>query len=262
MTEREIFFDELENINLDTLYNGAAEVTKTDRKINTSNLPSAEDCLYDKTFECPCCEKEFKARVVRKNKARIESVDIDLKNNYVPIQPDYYDVIMCEHCGYASVASKFNQITDRQVEMIKENITKKYVHKKYPSVYDIDTALERFKIALLNAMAKKAKSGEKALLCLKIAWIYRDKNDKQNEMNYLRSAYEGFTHAFTNETFPIFGMDENTIMYLLSALAYKMGDYEESKRTLGKLLVRRGIPARLRERAENLRDIIRSKEKK
>ena len=254
-------FDELENINLNELYDVASEVTKTDRKINKSNLPSPEECLYDKTYECPCCDKEFKARVVRKNKARLESVDIDLKNNYVPIQPDYYDIIMCENCGYAAVSSKFNQITDKQAELIKENITKKYIHKKYPDIYDIDTALERFKIALLNAMAKKAKSSEKALLCLKIAWIYRDKTDKQNEINYLKSAYEGFMNAFTNESFPIFGMDENTVMYLMAALSYKLGDYDDAKRNLGKLLVRRGIAARLRERAENLRDIIRSKEK-
>lgn len=219
-----------------------------------------EQCIYAKSYECPVCGFNFKSKALRKGKVRYLESDLDLKSNCVPVQPDYYDVVVCEKCGYAALASKFEFVTDKQSKLIKENITPNYVHEKFPEVYNIDTAIRRYKQALLTCEIKKSKSGEKAFLCLKLAWIYRDKKDKENENIYLKKAYDGFNDAFINENFPICGLDENNLLYVLSAIAMDLGKDEQAIRTLSKLIIKKDISARLKSKAEDIKEIIKNRQ--
>ena len=205
-------------------------------------------CLYDKTFTCPVCEKTFKSKMIRKGKSKYIRSDIDLKPIYYPLKPEYYDVIVCNNCGYAAVSNKFDNLTYSQQGEILEKITPKYVKKDYPDIYDADTAIERYKLALLNCMVKKSRVGEKAYICLKLAWIYRDKEDRKNEFSYLKSAYDGFNEAFTTEKFPICGMDEDTLLYMIAAIGVLIGNLEDSKRILGKLIVKKSLTKRLKDK--------------
>ncbi len=220
-----------------------------------------ENCLYDKTMHCPVCDYDFKARAIRKGKTRFVKSELDLRCIYDPVSPDYYDVIVCEQCGYAAISSKFNRITDRQAKQIINNISINYAHKTYPKVYDVDVAIERYKLALLNATVKGAKAGEKAYICLKLGWLYREKKDAQNEISYLKSAIEGFNLAFTNENFPICGLEEGTLLYIMSALNYRLGNTDESKKILGRLLVKTNVPEMIKKNAEDLRELLRATHK-
>lgn len=215
-----------------------------------------ESCLYDKTMKCPVCGTTFKTRSIRKGKTRFKGCDIDLCSHYDPVNPEYYDVIACNVCGYAAVSSRFSRIGDKQARAIIENISQKFIPKEYPYVFDVDTAIERYKLALLNAAVKKAKAGEKAYICLKLGWLYREKEDSENEAKYLKSAIEGFNIAFTNENFPICGIDEVTLLYIMAALNYKLGDIDESKKILGRLVVKKNIPEMIKQSAEDLRENI------
>lgn len=263
-------FDQISNMDLDRIFENSkedkasekrlkeieAEKQKKDNEKNKEIKP--EDCLYDKTYNCPVCESKFKARTIRKGKTRFVGSDIDLHSNYDPINPDYYDVIMCDNCGYASISNTFYHIGERQSKLIADNISIRYVHKDYPLVYDTDIAIERYKLALLNCMAKNAK----AYICLKLGWLYRDKKDIENEIKHLRFAIEGFNEAFTNENFPICGLDEQTLLYIMAALNFRLGEADESKRILSRLIVKRNLPERLKKKAEDLKELIAVKEKK
>lgn len=251
-----VSYDELYEVDLENLFKEEKKTTQTKNKISEKEIIDPEDCLYDKSVVCPVCDNKFKMRAVRKGKARFIGNDIDLRPNYEPISPEYYAVIICDNCGYAAISSKFSRISDKQAKLIIELITSKFIPKKYPRVYDLNAAIERYKFALVNAAAKKAKAGEKAYICLKIGWLYREKKDTDNELKYLKSAVEGFNLAFTNENFPICGLDENTLLYIMSALYFKLGKFSECKILLGRLIVKRGLPDRLKKSAEDLRDLV------
>lgn len=263
-------YDELDNLDLDNLFKDEKseeakkeeikkeEAKKEDAKANVKTI-KPEDCLYDKTYTCPVCDSTFKAKTVRKGKAKFINNDVDLKPNYEPIQPDYYDVIICDKCGYAAISQKFPYISSSQAKSIMENISLKFIPKEYPTVYDVNIAIERYKLALLSCVHKKAKSGEKAFICLKLAWAYRDKKDNANEVAYLKSAYNGFNDAFTKETLPICGLDENTLLYILAAISARLANYDEALKILGKLIVKKNLGSRLKERAEDLKDLVKSK---
>lgn len=264
-------YDEISEINLDSLFgNDKEEELKEIKEEETKDVEvdkkeekkiNPEDCLYDRTMTCPVCESEFKTRTVRKGKSKFLGSDMDLRSNYEPINPDYYDVILCDKCGYAAISINFNHIGERQSRLIADNISIRFVPKEYPKVFDVDTAIERYKIALLNAVTKNGKAGEKAYICLKLGWFYREKKDIDNEIKYLKSAIEGFNTAFTNENFPICGLDEYTLLYIMAALNFRLGDTEECKRILSRLIIKRGLPERLKINAEDLREMIKKQEK-
>ena len=217
-----------------------------------------EECIYDKTYTCPVCQEVFKANQIRKGRAKFVSNDDDLKPNYTPIQPDYYDVILCNHCGYAAISSKFETITLSQQEAVEKNITPQYVKQDYSDLYDVDTAIDRYNQALKNCDVKKSKIGEKSYIHLKLAWLYRDKNDTSKEIEHLKIAYDGFNEAFTTEKLPICGLDENTLLYILAAIGIKIGYEEEGIRILSRLIVKKDLSSRFKEKISALKDKIKS----
>lgn len=215
-----------------------------------------EDCIYDKSYVCPVCENSFKSKSVRKGKAKFVSKDIDLKDNYTPIQPDYYDVIVCTRCGYASISSKFDSITATQADWVLNAIEPKFIPKEYPEVYSAYTAIERYELALESCIAKKGKNGEKAFIYLKMAWIYRDIHSRESENKYLSLAYDDFNEAFSNENFPICGLDESTLLYVLSAIAMELGNKYDSMKILSNLSTKRDIGERMKDKIKELKNIL------
>lgn len=250
-------YDELDNLDLDNLF---SDDKKKDEKLELNSgkpVIRPEDCLYDKSYICSVCDNAFKARTVRTRKAVFIRSDIDLKSYFEPIQPYYYEVVICNKCGYSALVSRFNKVTQSQASLILNNISKKFIPKNYPDIYTVDIAIERFKLALLNCITMKSKDGEKAYICLKIAWLYREKKDAENEHIYLKSAFRGFAAAFTKESFPICGLNENTVSYIMSALAYELGLNDYARRFLSALIIKRGITAQLKLKIEELRDKLR-----
>jgi len=256
--KNESIYDELEKLNVENIF--ASENLNNNTGVIGAGAKKTEvrpeDCLYDKSYTCPVCGNSFKSKAVRKGKTKFISNELDLKPVYKPIQPDYYDIVLCNVCGYAAISSKFDKITYSQEEAIHKNITPKFYPKLYPDIYTVDTAIERYKIALLNCIIKKSHAGEKAYICLKLAWFYREKSDIKNELTFLKAAHKGFNAAFVNENFPICGLDENTLLYIIAAIGARIGKIDDSLRILGRLVVKRNLTPRLKLKITELREIL------
>lgn len=157
--------------------------------------------------------------------------------------------------------------------MIRENISVNF--KGLPAtgnIYTYDDAIERHQLALANAVVKKAKNSEKAYICLKMAWLFRGKAetlpketpDRENvlkelqkeEKELLVNAYEGFQAAFSKESFPMCGMDEITVTYLLADLARRIGHYEESSRWISRVLTSRAANERIKNKARDIKELL------
>ena len=134
----------------------------------------------------------------------------------------------------------------------------KYTPTYYPELLNEEDAINQYKLALLSAMVKKSRVGERAYLCLKIGWLYRDLGDTANENLYLEHAKRDFMTAFTTEPFPIFELNEMTTMYIIAELSRKAGEFDQALRWIGDLILRKDIPAPLKSRAEDLKNDIRA----
>jgi uncharacterized protein (DUF2225 family) len=176
---------------------------------------------------------------------------------YHVVNPNHYDLLFCSHCGYAALRNYFDKITAKQQEMIKKNVSKDYKPMEFHMPLSMEHVISRYKQALLCASAIEAKVSQKAFINLKLAWVLREANQKELELRFLREAFEGLKTAFQTERFPLGNMDESTAKYVIADLARRVGEPAEALRWVGDVVVAKGIPGALKERAINLKDLIR-----
>ena len=233
-----------------------------------------EDLLFDKSFTCPVCDKEFKTKTIRTGKIKLLGQDTDLRPRYQHVDSLKYDAVACPYCGYAALTRFFGPLTSVQTKIVKENISISFRgFSEQPSTYSYDDAIIRHKLALANAVIKHAKPSEKAYTCLKIAWLYRGKAEQlpagtpdiekikkelsEQERTFLMQAYLGFNEAFSKEGFPMCGMDELTVTYLVADLARQCKKYDESLRMLARVLTSKTANDRIKTKAREIKELIR-----
>ena len=242
-----------------------------DRKENKPEV-TEKDFLFDKGYTCPICDREITAKTVKIGKAKLDGTDKDLRPKYIGVDPLKYDVIVCPGCGYAALTRYFKYVTSVQYKRIKEKICANFKpqNKDTRELYTYDDALERYKLALANAIVKQAKASEKAYICLKTGWLLRSRGEnldrsapdyKQKlaanaaeERSFLKNAMDGFIAARQNEGFPMCGMDESTVDYLIAVLAAEFGQYDVASKLIGSLLTTQSTNPRMKEKARELKE--------
>ncbi len=184
--------------------------------------------LYDKEVACPICRNKFSTKKVRTSAIRTLKRDTDFCVHYKTVNPYLYGVWVCPKCGYAATENKFNSLKKIQNDIIKENITKYWIKREYGDKRSIDSAIVVYKLALYEGNLLEWEKSYIGGLCLKIAWLYRYKENEEAEYRFLQHALECFDYAFSKERFPIAGMDTATLAYLVGELNRKLEKYEEA----------------------------------
>lgn len=248
-----------------------AKETKTPEELE-------KEALFDKTYECPVCGVTFKTKCVRTGKVRLESKDTDLRPVYNYVDVNKYDVITCDTCGYSALSRYFGKLMNRQIKDIHDQISVKFKGMEAADKLDLftyDDAITRYQLALVTEMVKKAKYSERAYTCLRYAWVLRGKRQylattpkgitmEENRALYMdereciQNAYDGFIKAVSSETYPIAGMDENTLNYLLADLARRLGKNDEALKLLSLVITSRNATSRMKDEALKLKELIRS----
>ncbi|MBR6237642.1 MAG: DUF2225 domain-containing protein [Lachnospiraceae bacterium] len=229
------------------------------------------EMLLDKTHECPICSNTFKNRALRTGKAKLVSMDMDLRQRYEGIEPLKYDVVSCPKCGFTAVTRYFKPVTPVQRKTILDKISANYKPQQEPEgIYSYEDAVGRYKLALANAVVKNAKASEKAYICLRAGWLCRSwaeeleasdeavnaaiQQARALEKEFIKNAYDGFIAARQNESFPMCGMDESTVDYLIGSLALNQGHYDVSAKMIAALLASPSASPRIKDKARDLKE--------
>lgn len=233
-----------------------------------------KDFLFDKGYTCPICDKEITAKTVKIGKAKLDGTDRDLRPKYVGVDPLKYDVVACHNCGYAALTRYFKYVTSAQYKQIKEKICANFKPQGNDEreLYTYDDALERYKLALANAIVKQAKASEKAYICLKTGWLLRSRGEALDksapgyakklaenateERSFLKNAMDGFISARQNEGFPMCGMDESTVDYLIAVLAAEFEQFDVASKLISSLLTTQSTNPRMKEKARDLKEAV------
>ena len=213
--------------------------------------------LYPKKFTCTVCEQEFTKQMVRTTKLRVLSVDTDFRSAYKDIDPNRYEVMLCKHCGFASLPTHFDKVVNKQKEAVLQKIKPAYKHVEYEMPLNLDDTVSIFKQAFACAEAMNAKVSVKAFLSLRLAWVYREAGRKNEELLLIKDVYEGLKEAFSTENFPLGNMDEATAKYVIADMARRTGQMGEAMRWIADVVVAKGISSTIKERAGRLKDLIR-----
>ena len=232
-----------------------------------------KDLIYERNVECTCCGRSFKEKTLRTGKVKLVSQDVDLRPRYNELDSLKYNVTACPVCGYAALTKEFPRLSPGQARMIKEKISANFSGLHYENeIYSYDEAIARNKLALINAVVKRGKISERAYTCLTLGWLTRGKAEsisedeperekfieqyRNEELDYLKKAAEGFAEALIKETFPICGLDEYTFFYLMAALNYETGSYNDALRYVEKILINRSISERIKDKARRIKEAI------
>ncbi|NLW43953.1 MAG: DUF2225 domain-containing protein [Syntrophomonadaceae bacterium] len=213
--------------------------------------------LFDSEVGCPVCNSRVTVKRIRRSALRLVSRDTDSMPHYQDINPLFYEIWICNNCGYAATQSSFTQpLTQAEAELIRQHISSKWRPKQYPPFYDAHIAVERFKLALVSATVRKARPIDIAMLCLKMGWVYRTMEDTDNEIKCLNQALIGLKSAYDKGPFPAAGMDESTLAFLIGELSRRVGNYQEALHYLGRVITDRTAKSALKEKARDQRQLI------
>ncbi|MBD5507987.1 MAG: DUF2225 domain-containing protein [Lachnospiraceae bacterium] len=263
----------LSNLESMDLYETPKKAEEGDKGEQKPHTVQEQDFLFDKSFTCPLCDREFKARTVKIGKAKLAGSDLDLRPRYEQIDLLKYDVIMCPSCGYAALSRFFKYLTSPQAKNIQKTISATFKpQKEVAETYTYDEALERYKLALANAIVKQTKASEKAYICLKTAWLLRGKAEhldpeqpdyeaqkkqcQEEEDEFLKNALEGFLAARQAESFPMCGMDEPTVDFLIAVTAMRFEQYDLASRLITNLVTSKTANPRMKDKARDVKEMI------
>ncbi len=250
------------------------EGRKEEGKPVEEKVPSEEEFLLEKSVRCKVCDQVFKTKVVKNGRVKRLEPDRDLRPRFQYIDTLKYDITSCPNCGYTAMNRYFDQIMPTQEKLIREQIASNFQGKNelQKSSYTYDEAIDRYKLSLMNTVVKKGKDSEKAYTCLKIAWLLRGKAEtmpegkpeekaakeeclKEEEVFY-QQAYEGFLKAVSKEMFPMCGMEQSTLDYLLAYMAFHFKKYEVASKLLASVMASPSASRRMKDMGLELKNEI------
>lgn len=246
----------------------------------SDNHAKEADYLFDKTYECPACYQKFKARTVKNGRMRLIQTDMDLRPVYEQGEPLKYEAIVCPECGYSALGKFFGSLTPTQGKAIKENISSAFKAKiECKETYSYEEAIIRYKLSYASTVAKHGKTSEKAYTCLKLGWLYRSMQEHMDpslkdyekrqqdahkkEREFLKNALDGFVEARQTEDYPMCGMDEITVEYLLAVLSMEFEEYDMAGKLISGILASHSANSRMKDKARDIKEMLmqRMKEK-
>ncbi|MEG1361296.1 MAG: DUF2225 domain-containing protein [Lachnospiraceae bacterium] len=238
-------------------------------------IPTEDEFLLEKTVQCRICDKNFKAKMLKNGRAKRLEPDDDLRPRHQYIDTLKYDVVSCPYCGYTAMNRYFEHLTSMQAKLIKDEVCSKFKgtgEQKEEASYSYEEAIDRYKLALFNTIVKKGKTSEKAYTCLKISWLLRGKAEelpnkteedkknllecKQEEEAFYEQAYEGLLKATASEMYPICGMEQSTLDYLLAQMAFHFNKLDVASRFVSGILTSQAANRRMKDKALDLKDKI------
>lgn len=273
-------FEGLEKYGLDldgmgNLFAEEGATKKTAEVKQVTEEAKEEDFLLDKSVTCVVCDNTFITKALKSSKLRRMEPDKDLRPRYQYVDSLKYDVISCPYCGYTGMSRYFTHLSSLQIRLIKEGVCSKFkpTSTEVPATYDYDVAIERYKLSLYNTVVKKGKTSEKAYTCLKMSWLCRGQIEelmskgamedsetirkwRTQEKYYYEQAYEGLIKSVASESFPICGMDQNTMDLLLAEMAARLEKYEMASKLVSRLLLSQNVNRNIKDKALELKQEI------
>lgn len=186
--------------------------------------------------KCPVCGET--TRVVKvKSKLLAERTDEDFCVHYKEFNPYFYKIWFCEHCGFAADEKTFlGSIPLTHKRKIQEFLNSRKLGLKFVEERQVPDAVASFKLAIFYAELTGQSLAKRAGLYLELGWIYRASEEKEREDEMLERAISLYDRSLMTERYPINGLSDNTVIYLIGALYYRLHDFEKSTQYLSRII--------------------------
>lgn len=193
------------------------------------------EALYVVERECAICQTKFEVTCVRSRLSLIKQ-DTDFCAYYKDINPYYYTVWVCPHCGYAARDTDFPEILPPQAKKIKDFLAGRDVKVNLCGVRTREQAIVSYKLAIFYGELLAVSKSKLGALHLRLAWLYREGQLVEEEGKEIANACSCYEEALSKERMPLGNMSELAVMYLVADLLRRTGRRDESKLYLSRIV--------------------------
>ncbi|MEK4014176.1 DUF2225 domain-containing protein [Peribacillus sp. FSL M8-0224] len=182
--------------------------------------------LYDKSMECLLCKQKSTTKKVRSRFVKVAKYDTD----FCPIHADsavnplYYNIFVCPHCGFSYSEDFSRHFPPTTMEIILEKVSSQWVPHHFSTERSIKDAINTYKLASYCGALKKEKHIILAGICLRIAWLYRIKQNKEQEERFLKFALKEYEASYSTGDFSSTQVSEARILYLAGEISRRIGN--------------------------------------
>ena len=191
--------------------------------------------LYQVEKTCPICDKTFTVTKTRGQMIPIKT-DTDFCTHYSDLNPYYYAIWVCSHCGFAAHEDRFFTLLESQREKLNQFLAGRQVNLDLSGARTWEQAVTSHKLAIYYATMVALPASHVASLTLRLAWLYREKQMTAEEQDMLQKAIDAYKAAFMKEKMPIGNLSEVTLTYLIGELLRRVGNFEEALSYLGRVV--------------------------
>lgn len=185
------------------------------------------DALFSVEKVCPVCQEKFQVTRVRSRLVMIKQ-DSDFCSYYENVNPYYYTVWMCPHCGYAAQDTYFDSILPAAAEKIRKFFADRKIQIDLSGTRSREQAVVSYQLAIFCTELAALPASRSAGLHLRLGWLYREAGQVEEEKITLLKAVDYYEKTLVKENMPVGPMTELTIMYVIGDLLRRTGSSEKA----------------------------------
>ena len=196
---------------------------------------------YDRTCHCAVCQKSYKTKKLRSRYLKVLKYDTDFCPIYASdeVNPIFYNVNVCPHCGYSSTDDFSPYFPPGTIEYIHLHVCSKWnTHNNYCNERSIFDAIKAYKLAIYCGLIKKEKHIILAGLYLRLAWLYRILDDPIQEKRFINLAAGEYKESHFNDDYKRTQMSEIKLLYMIGELARRTDNINEAVKYFSNIIKR------------------------
>lgn len=186
--------------------------------------------LYDKQLCCPNCQMEFTGKKPLYHKLRVEKIDSDNMKSYRDINPYLYEVNVCPYCGFAFGENINRSVPQAYLPRLREFFLNIQNFSDFCSERSVRQGIRSYLIAIYIAEQIEQSHIRIAYLYLRVAWLYRQLQDSEQEANFMEKSLRSFEYGYEYENFEEIGIKQDQILYQITELCRRLDFFESAKK--------------------------------
>ncbi|KAB2334728.1 DUF2225 domain-containing protein [Cytobacillus depressus] len=218
--------------------------------------------IFDKKCTCKMCKKSFTSKKLRSRFIKVKSYDTDFCPNYTSDEtnPILYHAEVCPYCGFSSSSDFSPYFPPGSNDDIQVKVCDLWVPRDFGQKRTINDAIKTYKLAIYCGLLKKEKQIAIAGLYMRLAWLYRNLQNEEQEQRFLKLASNTYLQSYMTDDFKGTQVSEVKILYLIGELSRRTYQSAEAIKYFSKVIekqnrsIESGIVDMARERWYEMRE--------
>lgn len=185
------------------------------------------EMFFKTKHRCPNCNKEFFHLHIKSSYIITERQDSDFCSYYKDVNPIFYDIFVCDFCGYSYTKETDDLLSEEEKNRIKLYLSRVDKNDQYGGVRTLEQAINAYILAINCQELRRIKDSIKGSLYLRLAWLYRYQSNEDKEKECLQRTLELYKSYYEKESTGDL-KNELHLTYLLGDLCARLGYMNEA----------------------------------